>query len=212
MTMEERTPVSGRLLIGIVRGFAARTIEKLVPVTIRGGIGHLEITMNSPDATTSLRLASELAGGKLSIGAGTVLNEQQLDEALEAGARFIVTPVANPTVIRRCVAQRVPVFPGAFSPGEIAGAWELGATMVKLFPADQAGSGYLRSLKGPLPSIKLPPTGGVTLDTIPEWLAAGADGFGVGGPLFNRARIEAGDWLWLEDRCRQFVTASLQDA
>ena len=201
-------PETERLLIGILRGFGARQVEALVPVCQRGGLGHLEITMNSPEAAGSIRLARGLAGEALRIGAGTVVDERQLDEALAAGARFIVTPVVNPTIIRRCVAAGVPIFPGAFSPSEIVQAWELGATMVKVFPADQLGPAFIKNVKAPLPHIKLLPTGGVTLASLPAYAKAGADGFGVGSPLFDARRIRAGDWSWLEQQCRAFVNAA----
>lgn len=201
----EPTP---RLLIGILRGFDQGVLEQIVPVCLCGGLRELEITMNSPQACELIRLANNLAGDAVRIGAGTVLTERDLDAALAAGAQFIVTPVVNETIIRRCVAARVPVFPGAYSPTEIVRAWDLGATMVKVFPADQLGPGYIRNVKAPLPHVRLLPTGGVSLETLPAFINAGADGFGVGSPLFDPQRIAAGDWIWLEERCRAFVRAA----
>lgn len=198
------------MVIGILRGFGRQTVERIVPACVRGGLRQLEITMNSPGAAGLIRLATELSKGALEIGAGTVLNETQLDEALNAGATFVVTPVVNEPVIRRCVALRVPVFPGGFSPTEIVRAWDLGATMVKIFPADQLGPAYIRNIKAPLPHVKLLPTGGVSLETLPAFVSAGADGFGVGSPLFEKERIAAGDWNWLEKQCRAFVLAAGQ--
>lgn len=200
-------PPVERLLIGILRGFDRTAIEKLVPACVRGGLRRLEITMNSPGAADLIRIAGDLAGSSLEIGAGTVLTERQLEAALAAGAKFIVTPVVNEAVIRRCVESGVPVFPGAYSPTEIVRAWELGATMVKVFPADQLGPAFVRNVKTPLPHIKLLPTGGVSLDTLTAFIRAGADGFGVGSPLFQPERIAAGDFAWLEQRCREFVRA-----
>lgn len=202
------TAPADRLLIGILRGFDRSTVEKIVPACVRGGLRQLEITMNSPGAVGLIRVATNLGGSALQIGAGTVLSEPQLEAALEAGARFIVTPLVNEAVIRRCVASGIPVFPGAYSPTEIVRAWELGATMVKVFPADQLGPAFIRNVKAPLPHIKLLPTGGVSLETLPEFVRAGADGFGVGSPLFDAKRIEAGDFAWLEERCRLFASAA----
>jgi 2-dehydro-3-deoxyphosphogluconate aldolase/(4S)-4-hydroxy-2-oxoglutarate aldolase len=141
------------------------------------------------------------------IGAGTVLNLELLQRALAAGATFIVTPVVNVEVIEECVRRKIPVFPGAYSPTEIMRAWELGATMVKVFPAETLGPSYVKAIKAPLPQVKLMPTGGVDLKTLGAYKKAGADGFGVGGPLFDRARVEAGDWNWIETQCRAFVKA-----
>lgn len=141
------------------------------------------------------------------IGAGTVLDTKALEQALSAGASFIVTPTANPDVIRECVRRNIPIFPGAFTPTEIVTAWELGASMIKIFPAETHGPKYIKALKGPFPNIQMMPTGGVDLKTLPEFVKAGADGFGVGSPLFDRARVEAADWNWVEAQCRAFVEA-----
>jgi 2-dehydro-3-deoxyphosphogluconate aldolase/(4S)-4-hydroxy-2-oxoglutarate aldolase len=161
--------------------------------------------MNTPDAARQIQEASALAAGRINIGAGTVISPALLEEARGAGASFVVTPTLNDAVVRRCVADGIPVFPGAFSPNEVVRAWELGATMVKIFPAETLGPAYIRSLKAPLPQIKLLPTGGVDLVTLPEFMNAGADGFGVGSPLFDRQRVDSGDWVWIEERCRAFA-------
>jgi 2-dehydro-3-deoxyphosphogluconate aldolase/(4S)-4-hydroxy-2-oxoglutarate aldolase len=195
------------IIIGILRGFTTDVALQIADAAARGGLEFLEITMNSPGATDQIRELRQL-GSSLKIGAGTVLSLQDLDQAQVAGAEFIVTPVMRPEVIHECVRRKLPVYPGAFSPTEILTAWELGATMVKVFPAETLGPGYIRALKGPFPQIKLLPTGGVDLKTLPEFKKAGACGAGVGSPLFDRKRIEAKDWPWLEARCRAFKIAS----
>jgi 2-dehydro-3-deoxyphosphogluconate aldolase/(4S)-4-hydroxy-2-oxoglutarate aldolase len=192
-------------LIGILRGFNGAQIREIIPAVIRGGLRNLEITMNSPGAAALIRQAVEIAGGSLNIGAGTVTTTAVLREALNSGATFIVTPALNRDVIRVSVGENVPVFPGAFSPSEICEAWEMGVAMVKIFPAEFGGPAYVRSLRGPFPQIKLLPTGGVDVKTAPEFMKAGANGLGVGSPLFDRSRIEAGDWQWMEDQTRRFV-------
>lgn len=192
-------------IIGILRGFTAIQMEQIVQATIRGGLQNLEITMNSPDAPQQIRAAIGISQGRLNVGAGTVLNLELLNQALEAGASFIVTPSIDAEVISACVERGVPIFPGAFTPTEVVRAWELGANMVKIFPAEVVGPGYIRALKAPLPQIKLLPTGGVDLKTLPEFRKAGADGFGIGSPLFNRGRVEAGDWAWVENQCKAFA-------
>ena len=167
--------------------------------------------MGSPKTPEQIREARSVAGDKMCLGAGTVLNLKLLEQALAAGASFIVTPTTNSEVIRECVRLKIPVFSGAYSPAEIVTAWDLGATMVKVFPAETLGPNYVKEVKAPLPQVKLMPTGGVDLKTISTYKKAGADGFGIGGPLFDRGRIESGDWKWVEAQCRAFVTA-LQDA
>lgn len=194
-------------VVGILRGFSSPQVSKIVEAAWRGGLRNLEITLNSTGALEQIKMAVDLAGEKIHIGAGTVLNTEGLEQALSAGASFIVTPTANAEVIRECVRRQVPVFPGAFTPTEIVGAWELGASMIKIFPAETHGPRFIKALKGPFPNIQMMPTGGVDLKTLPEFIKAGADGFGVGSPLFERARVEASDWDWIETQCRAFVDA-----
>jgi 2-dehydro-3-deoxyphosphogluconate aldolase/(4S)-4-hydroxy-2-oxoglutarate aldolase len=194
-------------IVGILRGLPPEKLRPVVEAVRDGGLTNLEITMNTPGATEQIRAAREIAGSALNIGAGTVTNLQSLEDALAAGASFIVTPTLVPAVIERCVRLKVPIFPGAFSPTEIQSAWELGATMVKIFPADALGPGYLRSLKAPLPHLKLMPTGGVDVTTLAAYAQAGADAFGVGSPLFHAERIAADDWEWLRNQCRAFAEA-----
>ena len=197
-------------IVGILRGFTLGQMTEIVRAAVRGGLTNIEITMNSPDAARQLREAVAVVEGRLNIGAGTVINLELLDQALEAGAAFVVTPTVEPKVVTECVKRKIPVFPGAFTPTEIVRAWELGAMMVKIFPAESVGPGYIRALKAPLPHIKLLPTGGVDLKTLPDFLKAGADGFGIGSPLFDRKRVESCDWTWLEAQCRAFGEAYRQ--
>jgi 2-dehydro-3-deoxyphosphogluconate aldolase / (4S)-4-hydroxy-2-oxoglutarate aldolase len=192
-------------VVGILRGFNESQVTSIVQAAIRAGLTNLEITMNSPDASSQIRHALEIAEGRMNIGAGTVLNLELLDQALSAGASFIVTPTLAEPVITECVSERIPIFPGALTPTEIMTAWDLGATMVKVFPAESLGPSYIRALKAPLPQVKLLPTGGVDLKTLADFIKAGADGFGVGSPLFNSARINAGDWEWIEAQCKSFA-------
>jgi 2-dehydro-3-deoxyphosphogluconate aldolase/(4S)-4-hydroxy-2-oxoglutarate aldolase len=192
-------------IVGILRGFTLGQMTEIVRAALRGGLRNIEITMNTPDAARQLREAVTVAEGRLNVGAGTVIKLELLDQALGAGATFVVMPTVEPKVITACVDQKVPVFPGAFSPTEVVRAWDLGAMMVKIFPAESVGPGYIRALKAPLPHIKLLPTGGVDLKTLPDFLRAGADGFGIGSPLFDRQRVESCDWTWVEAQCRAFT-------
>lgn len=194
-------------VVGILRGFTTPQVIEIVKAALRGGLRNLEITMGSAETPLQIQQARRIAGERICIGAGTVLNLELLEKALAAGASFIVTPIANADVIEECVRRKIPVFPGAYSPTEIFRAWELGATMVKVFPAETLGPAYIKAIKAPLPQVKLMPTGGVDLKTFAAYKKSGADGFGVGSPLFDRARIEAGDWNWIETQCRAFVSA-----
>ena len=197
-------------IVGILRGLPPEKLRPLVAAALEGGLTNLEITMNTPGAPDQIRTAREVAGDAANIGAGTVTSLALLEAALTAGAGFIVTPTLVPAVIERCVQLKVPVFPGALTPTEIQQAWEMGATMVKVFPADVFGPAYLRSLKAPLPHLKLMPTGGVEVNTLEAYARAGADAFGVGSPLFRAERLAANDWDWVRQQCRAFAAAYRQ--
>lgn len=194
-------------IVGILRKLPATKLRPVIDAIRDGGLTNLEITMNTPGATDQIRSACEIGGSDLNIGAGTVTDLGLLEEALTAGASFIVTPTVAVPVIERCRQLKVPVFPGALSPSEVVRAWELGATIVKVFPADLFGPAYLRSLKAPWPYLRLMPTGGVDVATLEAYAKAGADAFGIGGPLFHAERIAAQDWGWLRNQCRAFACA-----
>lgn len=195
-------------LVGILRGSEPEHLPHIIQAVRNGGLRYLEITMNSPGAVDQIRAATELAEGHLKIGAGTVTSSKLLEQALTAGAEFIVTPFVVREVIEYCAEAAIPVFPGALTPTEIYTAWETGLNVipaVKIFPADAFGSGYIRSLKGPFPDIPLMPTGGIDLPTIPAFVNAGANAFGIGSPLFHKEKLDARDWTWLERQVRAFV-------
>lgn len=192
-------------VIGILRGYGMEQVENIVVHASRGGLRNIEITMNSENAPALIRRAGERADGAMNVGAGTVCSLQDLDAALSAGAAFIVTPVVNGDVIERCNREKVPVIPGGFTPTEIYRAWQLGADMVKLFPANRFGPEYLKDIRGPFDKIKLVPTGGVDAENLPAYLKHGACGVGVGSPLFDKRRVEAGDWGWVETQARRFA-------
>ena len=194
-------------LIGILRGQHTDVIEPVVNALADGGFTALEITMNTPGAAAQIRAAVTSAQDRLAVGAGTVTSVAELDDAQAAGAGFIVTPVVVPDVIAECVRRGLPVFPGAFTPTEIHQAHRLGATMVKLFPAHRLGPGYVRDLKAPLSAVRLLATGGIPPESLAEYVQAGADGFGIGSPLFSPAHLAAGDWAWLRNRAAQFCAA-----
>ena len=193
-------------VVGILRGFDGERILRVLEAARRGGLTTVEITMDTPGAAALIARARSEFGTSLNLGAGTVISTALLSEALGAGAQFVVTPALNAAVIERCRAVGVPIFPGAFSPTEILRAMEWGASLVKVFPAEGLGPGFIRSVKMELPEARLMPTGGVDLTTLDEYREAGADGFGVGGPLFRKERVQAGDWVWIEARCREWVS------
>jgi 2-dehydro-3-deoxyphosphogluconate aldolase/(4S)-4-hydroxy-2-oxoglutarate aldolase len=194
-------------VVGILRFFKRDAVEQLVPASMAGGLINIEVTMNSEGAVDLIKLAKSIMGAKGNVGAGTVTTLAALDQALGAGASFIVTPAVVPDVIQTCVQRKVPVMPGAMTPTEILSAWRLGATMVKVFPADQLGPGHLKAMKAPFPEIPLMPTGGVTVETLAAFKKAGADAVGVGGPLFDAKQVAAGNWDWFRLQAARFAEA-----
>ncbi|MCK5801827.1 MAG: bifunctional 4-hydroxy-2-oxoglutarate aldolase/2-dehydro-3-deoxy-phosphogluconate aldolase [Lentisphaeria bacterium] len=191
-------------VVGILRGFSHELTVEIAGVAADSGLACLEVTMNSPGACASIRAILEDCGDRMNVGAGTVCSLDDLDRALAAGAQFVVSPITDTEMIRRCVALSVPVFPGAMTPTEIHQAWTAGATMVKVFPAGTLGPKHIKGVKAPLDGVKLLPTGGVSLENAHEFLQAGADGLGVGSPLFDEKRMLARDWNWLREQIAGF--------
>jgi len=171
-------------IVGIIRNMNASDFERILPLYFQAGFTTIEVTMNTVGAENMIKKAKAVFGDTINIGAGTVCNLSDLQKALEVGADFIVTPIIDTDVIEKCVASNIPIFPGAFSTTEIYTAWSLGASMVKVFPISQLGPGYIQSIKGPFPHIKLMPTGGIGLENIKSYKEAGASALGIGGPLF----------------------------
>jgi len=193
-------------LVGILRGFPAAKMNRMAEVYAKAGLTTLEITMNTPGATDTIADLIAAVDGKLNIGAGTVCNMEDLEKALAAGAQFIVAPIMDEEVIRQCVSLNVPVFPGAYTPTEIYKAWSLGATMVKVFPADKLGPDYIKEVLAPLNQIQLLPTGGISLDNMEAFIKAGAKGFGIGSALVPKQLVENEEWEALSQHFNQFVT------
>ena len=192
----------------VVAVIRMRDTEKLAWVTAaisRGGVKAIEITMTVPGALEVIRtMAGEKAAGTI-VGAGTILDAETALAAIRAGADFIVSPVLNPDIVRACRDAGVFVAPGAFTPTEIVEAWNLGADVVKVFPATSLGPTFFKDLRGPLPSIRLMATGGVSLDNAPEFIRQGACCVAVGTALLDPKAIERDDWEALTQRARALV-------
>jgi len=190
-------------VIAIARGLPADRLIRIGEGLARGGVGAFEVTLNSPGALDGIAALVERFGSEeLLIGAGTVLSAEAAHAAADAGAAFLVSPVADPAVIEAARARGLPCFPGAFSPTEIVGAWRAGAAAVKLFPASAVGPSFIRELYGPLPEIPVIPTGGVTIETAPAFIAAGAVAVGLGSWLTGD-----GDPAGIGERCGRLVAA-----
>jgi len=191
-------------ILPIARGVPAANLEAAADLLLEVGIGIVEVTMNSTDASGTIRRLADRYEGRLIVGAGTVLDADLATAAVDAGAEFLVTPHVDESVAAAAHRLKVPFVPGALTPTEILRAWRAGAALVKLFPAVTVGPQYLRQLRGPLPDIPLLPTGGVSVENTAEFIAAGAVAVGVGGALLGR---QAGDLSWLRTEVMKFVSA-----
>jgi 2-dehydro-3-deoxyphosphogluconate aldolase/(4S)-4-hydroxy-2-oxoglutarate aldolase len=192
--------------MAILRGIQFAQVAPLVETVIAAGWETLEIAMNTPDAPTLIREAARLSKDRLMIGAGTVLSLDSLRAALRSGASFIVMPTLEEEIARVCVAEGIPVFPGALTPREVWNAWRAGATMVKVFPAKVFGPEYFKELKGPLDSVELLACSGVTPDNLKAYHACGASAFAVGAGVFKKAWLETGDYDRIQTALRAYRT------
>ncbi|MGA2774584.1 MAG: bifunctional 4-hydroxy-2-oxoglutarate aldolase/2-dehydro-3-deoxy-phosphogluconate aldolase [Candidatus Omnitrophota bacterium] len=192
-------------ILGILRGIELPSVEPLVETIISSGLKTIEITMNTVDAPELIRKTVSVAAGRLTIGAGTVLNLKDLEKALSSGASFIVSPVLVDSVMEYCVKNRVPVFPGALTPSEIYKAWLAGATMVKVFPAKFFGPDYFREIKGPFSDIELLVCAGVTAQNMHEYLSTGASAITFGASVFKKEWLQNKDYEKIGGAIREFV-------
>lgn len=176
-------------IVGIIRNLTLEQVKFALPLYIEAGLNTVEISLTTPNALVIIKEACQQFGDHLNIGAGTVCDENELTESLEAGSQFIVSPITDPLLIKSCVDRDIPIFPGAFTPTEIYRAWKAGASMVKVFPAS-LGPQYVKDIKAPFPDIRLLPTGGVGLDNLSAFIAAGAEGFGIASQLFDKTHME----------------------
>jgi len=180
--------------IAVIRSSEKELAWEMASSVAAGGIQFIEITWNTHKAAELIaELRSEFPS--FSIGTGTLLNLEQLQQAIDCGAQFLFTPHTDVAMIKTAVDAGVPIVPGAFSPTEIVTAWQAGATCVKVFPISAlGGAAYLKSLQGPLGHIPLIPTGGVTLENAKVFIDAGAIAVGLAGDLFPKHLVENRDW------------------
>jgi 2-dehydro-3-deoxyphosphogluconate aldolase/(4S)-4-hydroxy-2-oxoglutarate aldolase len=193
-------------LLPVLRAASAEEALALAWAIEAGGISAIEVTMTVPGAIEVIEILVREAGDRILIGAGTVLDPETARACMLAGANFIVSPSLNPKTIEICHRYSVAIIPGALTPTEIVTAWEAGADVVKVFPCSaMGGAKYLKALKAPFPQIELIPTGGVSLSTAAEFLAAGAFALGVGADLVNAHAIAAGTPETITHNARQYV-------
>lgn len=193
-------------LIAILRGVNPKYVLDVVDALNAGGISTIEITLNSHEALSLIDKVSKKMP-RVIIGAGTVINDQDVRNAADAGARFIISPIVNKGVIKLTKALGLVSIPGAFTPTEIFHAHELGADLVKVFPAS-IGPSYFKDLAGPFDQIKLMATGGITLQNIGSFICVGVSAFGIGGGLIDANIVVNNNYLdSLHQRAKSFVSS-----
>ena len=193
-------------LLPVLRAASADSALALAWAIEAGGISAIEVTMTVPGAIQVIEILVREAGDRILIGAGTVLDPETARACMLAGAEFIVSPSLNLKTIEICHRYSVAIIPGALTPTEVVTAWEAGADVVKVFPcSSMGGAKYLKALKAPFPQIELIPTGGVSLSTAAEFLAAGAFALGVGADLVDAKAIAAGTPEIITHNARKYV-------
>src|SRR5215831_16701008 len=192
-------------IVAVVRSPDSQQLLEVARALADGGVTVVEITMSVPDALDVLRKVRNALGDRLLLGAGTILDAETARAALLAGAEYIVAPTLNIDVIRLCQRYDKLVMPGAFTPTEILAAWEAGADVVKVFPADVVGPAYFKALRGPLAQIRVMPTGGVDLTTAAAFLKAGACCLGVGSQLVDPKLVAERKFDRIRELAAQYV-------
>lgn len=199
-------------IIVIVRGIKSESVIPLAEAMYAGGIRLLEITYNASNPDKDLEVAdnirrlTEYFGDRMLIGAGTVLNTEQVELTKEAGGKFIISPNMNAEVIKRTCELDLVAIPGALTPTESVAAHEAGADFVKLFPITNLGSGYVKAMKAPLSHIRFLGVGGIDETNMEEYLKAGVCGFGIGSNIVNGKMIEAGNFDAITELARKYTS------
>lgn len=193
--------------VAVIRTDSTERALRVADAVIAGGFRAVEITYSFPEAASAITKLAESNENDLLIGAGTILDRQQVREAVAAGARFLVSPCVLPDVISAAHELQVTIIPGAFTPTEIYTAYSLGADIVKIFPAVKFGPEYLKAVRGPLPKIPIMPTSGVDASNVADWFRAGAVAVGAVSSVLDPVLIQNGDWNEITKRARQFIEA-----
>jgi len=192
-------------LVAIVRVPRPELALPLAKALVAGGIRAVELTMSIPNALEAVRTIDRELGDKILLGVGTVIDDDTCRAAIDAGAKYVISPITRPSLVAAAHALDRPVMLGAYTPTEAQAAHEAGSDFVKIFPADTLGPSYIKSLLAPLPHLKIVPTGGVNLDTMEAYLAAGSAALGTGSALLKKEIIAGENWGELERLAKRFA-------
>ncbi|HHV94247.1 MAG TPA: bifunctional 4-hydroxy-2-oxoglutarate aldolase/2-dehydro-3-deoxy-phosphogluconate aldolase [Firmicutes bacterium] len=205
---EQLKAIADSGVVAVIRTKNADELVNICQAMAKGGVVGVEITMTSPGAVEAIKEASKVLGSKAIIGAGSVLDAETARMCILAGADFVVSPVFDPAIVEMCRRYSKIAIPGAFTPTEILRAWQAGADVVKVFPATAVGPSYLKDILGPMPQVKLTPTGGINLENLGDFIRAGAVFVGAGSSLVDKKLVAEGRWDELAERAAQFVAAA----
>ena len=192
-------------LVAIVRVPRPELALPLAKALVAGGVRAVELTMSIPNALEAVRTIDRELGDKILLGVGTVIDDDTCRAAIDAGAKYVISPITRPSLVAAAHALDRPVMLGAYTPTEAQAAHEAGSDFVKIFPADTLGPSYIKSLLAPLPHLKIVPTGGVNLDTMEAYLAAGSAALGTGSALLKKEIIAGEKWGELERLAKRFA-------
>jgi len=209
MTATERERIVARLIdlgaVAVLRLRDPKPAERVIDAICTGGVRAVEVTVTIPDALSVIERTANQLGDDVLLGVGSVLDADTARRAVDAGARYVVSPVFQNEVVEAAHVMGVPALPGAFSPTEILRAHQAGADVVKVFPAEVFGPAFIKGVLAPMPFLRLMPTGGVTPDNVGDWIRAGAVAVGVGSALLDPKLIASEDWATLTDRARRMA-------
>lgn len=194
---------------GVIAVIRMRDPDRLLHVAealMKGGVRALEVTMTVPGALGCIESVARELGDEVVPGVGSVTDAETAYSAIDAGARYVLSPVFKPEIITAAHERGCPAVPGAFTPTEILAAHEAGADLVKVFPADIVGMAFFKAVLAPLPYLRMIPTGGVSLTNAGNWLRAGAVAVGIGGALLDRQAIDSGDYQRLTRNAEQLMS------
>jgi 2-dehydro-3-deoxyphosphogluconate aldolase/(4S)-4-hydroxy-2-oxoglutarate aldolase len=194
-------------LLAIVRAPSAESAVATIDALVKGGVTGIEVTFSTPDAAAVIAETDRRHGSRVLLGAGTVTTPEQAEQAVEAGASYLVSPGTVPRLAEAMRATGAAILLGAVTPTELMTAVALGATAVKIFPGSLGGPSYLKALRGPFPDVALMPTGGVNAANIGEWFAAGAVAVGAGSDLCNPEAMAEGRFDEITVTAQQFMAA-----
>ncbi len=195
---------------GVVAVIRANSKDQLIGITealLAGGVPAIEVTMSTPKAIAGIEMLADRFGDSAVIGVGTAIDAATAQDAIAAGAQFVVSPVFDEEIVATARRYGKIVIPGAFTPTEILRAWSAGADVVKVFPSTGLGPQYFKDILAPLPQLRLTPTGGVDLKNVGEWIKAGAVFVGAGSSLVSKDAMGKNDWASITTNAKAFVEA-----